>query len=153
MLAVVDEVITFGLGQVYSLISFKGNSSLKGKCNDIMSYNKYNVNINLSGVDGCNPSFGLALKVKAKSKEWVESKPSTAQGQKWSEIFIKGKCDKAKVKLKCMDHMETLLTCILILGITTCKRSWMFKVTFESSILFNWIISGSLKDVDKAYNL
>jgi hypothetical protein len=52
-----------------------------------------------------------------------------------------------------MDHMETLLTCILILGITTCKRSWMFKVTFESSILFNWIISGSLKDVDKAYNL
>jgi hypothetical protein len=89
--------------------------------------------------------------------EWVESKSSTAQGQKWSEIFVKGKCDKAKVKLKtlgkCMDHMETLLICILILGITTCKRSWMFKVTFESSILFNRIISGSLKDVDKAYNL
>lgn len=63
MLGVVDKVITFGLGQVYSLIS------LKGKCNNVMSYNKYNVNIDLSGVDGCNPSFGLALKVKAKSKE------------------------------------------------------------------------------------
>jgi hypothetical protein len=55
-----------------------------------MSYNKYNVNIDLNRVDGCNLSFGLAFKVKAKSKDGVESKPSTLQGQKWSEIFIKG---------------------------------------------------------------
>ncbi len=61
-----------------------------------MSYNKYNVNIDLNRVDDWNLSFRLAFKVKAKSKDGVESKPSTLQGQKWSEIFIKGKVTRQR---------------------------------------------------------
>jgi hypothetical protein len=91
-----EEVIPFGLGQVYSIISFKGNLILKRKCKSIMSYNKYNVNIDLNRVDDWNLSFRLAFKVKAKSKDGVESKPSTLQGQKWSEIFIKGKVTRQR---------------------------------------------------------
>jgi hypothetical protein len=94
-LTILEEVITFGLGQVYSLISLKGNLISKRKCKSRMFY-KYNVNIDLNRVDGCNLSFGFAFKVKAKSKDGVESKPSTLQGQKWSEIFIKGKVTRQR---------------------------------------------------------
>ncbi len=68
----------------------------------------------LTLVESMVVTLALGLLSRLKQNQKSELKASTAQGQKLSEIFIKGKCDKAKVKLntlgKCMDHMETLLT-------------------------------------------